>query len=81
MVLYNMYNSNQSISCRFGRIKGIIRSIQEQDQILESWKHEKSYKSWIRYYKRNNHHIGYEARRLKISLKGKKRKKKKSKAP
>jgi hypothetical protein len=65
---------------RFRRIRGIIRSIQEQDQILDSWKHEKSYKIWIRYYKRKNPHIGYEAKRLKISLKGTEGKKK-SKAP
>jgi hypothetical protein len=65
-----MYNSNQMIACRFGRIRGIIRSIQEHDQILESGKHEKAYKSWMRYYKRKNPHIGYEFSRLKISFKG-----------
>jgi hypothetical protein len=65
-----MYNSNQMIACRFGRIRGIIRSIQEQDHILESWKHDKAYRSWIRYYKRKNPHIGYEASRLNMSWMG-----------
>jgi hypothetical protein len=65
-----MYNSNQMIACRLGRIRGIIRSIQEQDHILDSWKHDKAYRIWIRYYKRKNPHIGYESSRLKNSLKG-----------
>jgi hypothetical protein len=65
-----MYNSNKMVACRFVRIRGIIRSIQEHDQILESWKHDKAYRSWMRYYKRKNPHIGYEASRLKMSLKG-----------
>ena len=58
------------ITCSFGRIRGIIRSIQEQDHILDSCKHGKYYRSCIRYYKRKNPHIGYEASKLRISLKG-----------
>jgi hypothetical protein len=64
-----MYNSNKIIACRFVKIRGIIISIQELDQTLESWKHDKSYRSWMTYYKRKNPHIGYEASKLKMSLK------------
>jgi hypothetical protein len=69
-----MYNSNQMNYCKFVRIRGIITLIQENDQILESWKHEKAYRIWMRYYKIKNPHIRYEASRLKMSLDGHKRK-------
>jgi type II secretory pathway component PulJ len=54
----------------FGRIRDIISSIPVQDQMLGSWKHDKSYKISMSYYKRKNPHIGYEASRLKVSWKG-----------